>query len=324
MPVKKSYRLLIIFLLIIGIILAIIFLSLRAKFAPAPKFELAEDFFTNTTTEEKTTFRDARYNGPSLSTPTELPILAISSQDVAAGLYQKLNQFCQIEENQDIYFYGHLCDYSQYENGKSPQVLWIDQQFTDATINIQQADVLVKQYLSNVWPNPYEISLVDYSYFHGHGELEPAAPNKANQAWMFYAPSFNDIPIVTHNILDYIFSFIVNSNNQVLKAELKTTQLNHQSEETLYPLISLNQAIRQINQGQAYVGYVYDEYEQDPPLSSFSKLQFDKVVLQYRIYKDNTRAIPAYVFTGMGVAADKQEVVLEVVTPAINFTIANN
>lgn len=323
MQQKKSFSILIIFLLIIGIILGIIFLFLRSRFVTKPEFKLAEDFFTDTINpDKKTTFYEARYNGPAISTPEELPILSISNQDVTASLYQKLNEYCQITENNDIYFYGHLCNYSQYENGKSPQVLLIDQQFTDNLINIQQADILAKEYLNTVWPNPYEVSLVDYAYFYGHGEAEPTTQNKANQTWMFYAPSFQNIPIVTHDIMDYIFSFIINSNNQVLKAELKTNQLNHTSESTYYPLISLNQAIKQINQGQAYLGYVYDDYEQDPPLSSFSKLQFDKAVLQYRIYKDNTKAIPAYVFTGVGIAANKQEVVLEVVTPAINFTIA--
>ena len=195
-------------------------------------------------------------SGPAITTPESLPILQISSHNLTNELYQNLDNFCQIESNYDVYFYGKYCNYNKYEAGKSPQVLLVDQIFTEQNIDLKKANDLVLQYFNSVWPRTYPITLVDFSYMHGEEESSPSTPNKANLLWMFYAPSFQNIPIITHNIVDYLFSFIVSSSDQVLKAELKTEQLNYHSENLLYPLISINQAIDQINKGKAYLGYV--------------------------------------------------------------------
>lgn len=322
----------IIFLLSITVV-AIVIVIWQSRNSPSSSPIIIGDDYLSPIENTSTTFNKVQFKGKTSFTVNRLPLAQISINDNRSELSSSLANYCQINQGElNKYFRGVVCDYTSYEDGARPQVIFNNlSNNLPVGININDAQMSINHFIQTVYQNNSpSLMLNGISYFtlaeDSTVELEYAINSfKATHAWLFYSFAHHDIPLVPHNDNDSYFSFIIDTANQLNKVELRSNLYQIQDSAEQYPLISINEAIANIEQGKGYLASYYAAGDINSDfLSQFNQVVFNEVKLEYRMNITETMAIPSYHFIGTGFNKLDKPMGIEVVTPAINFTTANN
>lgn len=283
------------------------------------------DDFLRPLHQEKSNFQESSIMSKDTSFPTSLPLLNITTSSIE-NFSNKLNEYCQIKTFEKNYAVGNICHYTTFNNNFNVQLHTADSNKSTNIANLMDViktnDILFNQIYNT---ELIKIDQKSITYLSGEDEeLQPTTSDNATVIDAFYDYQYNGVPIRIKNQLGGTFYLITDSNNRVLKAELVNQKIDFQPQETLHHLISATTALQNIEQGNGFL-LNYDDLEyiigSSPELniSLFKKTVFNEISLEYR-YITNL-AIPCYHFSGTGFDAHNNKVDLEVVTPAINFTI---
>lgn len=325
---KKIY----IVIIILSLATTLLFITIwHARHTPpAPSTIINEDHLSPIE-DVHTTFSKVQFKGQANFDKQQLPITKISVNNTQSALNTSLTHYCQVNQGElNKYFHGNICDYTNYENGTRPQVVFTNSSTNVSTgININDAQAVASAFMQSVYQDSTPLLMLNgVSYFvvdeDSSVELEYVAnASQATHAWLFYSFAHHDIPLIPHNDNNSYFSFIVDTANQLHKAELHSKLYQTQDSEELYPLISINDAIANIENGKGYLAsyYAAGDIGNRNLLSQFDQVIFNEVKLEYRINTLETQAIPSYHFIGTGFNKLNKPMGIEVITPAINFTI---
>jgi len=324
---KKNQLILI--LVLILLIISINYYTFKKKGIKEP-IELPPELITSDQYPSNN-FSKINYVGstPIFST-TKLPLLKVSVKENET-LYSSLKKYCQIYNQEDIYYDGEICDFTAYLNNQRPQVLTRSQTYSSNKISNSQLLELGYQYLKNF----YSTTNADFfhtkiNYFSGEQEFVPSSINDANLARIDYNYGYQQIPIFHKNDDSSHTDLLINNNNQVVMANLNIKQIDIFPEKDNYQLLDITNALKNIEQQKAYLlsfsemqDYLSENYSpvEDFNLNLFTSVNLNSVKLEYR-YGDDNFAVPVYRFSGTAIDLNQNELFIEIITPAINFTVS--
>jgi hypothetical protein len=323
---KKNTLLLIaalVFLIMVMIFAIFSNLSRRPDFQVEPV--IISPTFIEPVREVNTIFAQPVFNGERQSLPEALPLLLVQTRNLP-NLNDALSQYCQFAyAEEEIYFYGEVCDYTLFDQGQTPQVIFYGIEESDVLITFEQADETVRNFMNNVYQaQTPQLIAEDTVMLSGYDEFHLTDnPSEANAMQLYYSYEHQNIPVVGHHYFDDIFSFTVYGAGKLFHAEIKNRVLFFQPQETLYQLLSIDRALTNIANNNAYLEQIWmeDLGMVTPNLEALKNINLNQVSLDYRINTDKTLAIPSYRFTGTATDRDNTNLDITIITPAINFVV---
>ncbi|MDO5561603.1 MAG: hypothetical protein Q4G02_02400 [bacterium] len=259
--------------------------------------------------------------------PEKLPLLAIEVATIP-DLTTKLNDYCQINSQYDYIFIGDVCSYYFYNKNQNVEVtsnIDVDYEYLPIMTK-EEADANIQDFLNTFVPDKSALSLANVIYWTGGPELLPANTDDATMIQLEYNYLYNEIPILSKAIGSYSSTFLTNSYNLLQKAEIPTQVLSYTVQGNERQLFSLNQALQNIAEGQAYILLVGNfranqaaALDEQMDLKSLTQIKFDQVALEYRFDEVNLVAVPTYHFSGQALDKNANQMNVEIITPAIKL-----
>ncbi len=318
---KKSQLIIIVILVVlIGVVITLRFASQNRQQAVS----VTADFFVPPL-GQTTAFSRVSFSGTTPDLPTALPLLTVSFSP-NQSLLPFLDQYCQINSSDQAFYFGDRCDYYLFDDNQYLEVSTKAVATTELTVNLPKTLSQAELFLQQLFPGLGQVTLnQDQTRFlTGQFELAPTTLDKATVANLVFNYTYQQIPIMAASAIFPDFSFFYNSDLQLLKMTLITNYLHYSPELATHSLLSIDQALTQIDNNQAYLLNIGDSnFEQSSPLdiAAMSNISLDKVSLQYRFDQSTLIAIPSYLFSGTGTDGNGNQLDVEIITPAVNFTI---
>ena len=332
----KSKKIVIVILtILIAIVLALIFYR---KHQSEQRVSLNQEYFTPID-DQNATFMGATYTGDLITDwPKSLPLINIRTvtyDDLAA----KVNAYCQIYDADEYgEYYGNLCDYSLYADGHIQMIEFNTDQAdvsgeNSSALSLERATRAADAFLANFYGDNSHLTMSSFTELVCEGAScywleDESLP--ANAVELTYSRQYQNVPISTRRAGGDYISVLVGANDRIIKVELETNTIDYQVEPESYPLLSISEAVENINNNQAVL-YDYDDadfYEDNPSqtvsIDSLYNLNLKSVFLDYQMNDQQTQAVPTYDF--FGTAQDINGNVMNVViyTPAIQFEVASD
>ena len=335
----KTNKTFVLIAVIIIIIISILAIYIH-NYLRGPKIKVENSFLDpREDVERLVTFEVPTFTSLWPDFPKQLPILNISQHDFQTELTDKLKQKCQITANeQNTYFLGKNCNFFVY-----PQNITLTMN-TDVALNLDvnltQAQETAQKILTELYGSNTNFSLAGYNYQydsdtdvhldndHIEGVIENHINENSNTVRLFYVPAYNQYPISQHShVFDKSVIINMDADNRLTMAELPKILPTFSSSTQEYSLITQEEAIKNIANNQAYLT-TYSlqtntenaKYEAD--ISKLHNINLNTVSLEYRLNDEQTQAIPCYHFVGTAINNNNDTVDVEIVTPAINFTLS--
>lgn len=263
--------------------------------------------------------------------PEKLPLLTIEVSTIP-DLATKLDDYCQINLQEDPLFTSvfssdicHYYFYNQNQNIELTSSISLDYAYLP-TISKEDAIANIQEFLNLFVPDKNALTLTNVSYWTGGPELSDANADNATTIQLNYNYTYQGIPILPKAISSYNSTFLTNASNLIQKAEISTQNLSYAVQGNDRQLLSLDQALQKIAEGQAYILLVSNFranqaaiLDEQMDLKSLNQIKFDQVNLEYRFDKQNLVAVPTYHFYGQALDKNANQMNVEIITPAIEI-----
>jgi len=329
--IKMQKKSMILTVLITAIVSIMILVIGRRFIWKEPEATLNKEYFTPFAQEE-THFSNVVFLG---SIPTDLPDtlpLLYTRVSQNADISLKLDNYCETiqAENYDdtIVNYGVDCNYSWYKNENHIQ-------YSSSMMNvneIKRPNYATSSQIANDFLQMFYNDIELYNDGIGYlyctdtfcDELEDI--NQANTIFLPYAFQHQGVSILTHEAIPNGAYVYVDSANRIVKAELDLINIDYTADETQYPLLSIDEAIENINNDNAVL-YTYDDYsgelKNSGSISVLHDVQLTDIGLNYLMNEAQDLATPTYYFMGTAKDTYGDTIDVEIITPAIRFTLAD-
>ncbi|MBQ6154343.1 hypothetical protein IJI99_00490 [bacterium] len=345
MPGKNNNIKKIIYLLLISIIILLVVIIVNTHKKPA---DIPQEFFIPISDNPTSNFSQPQFIGDIPALPQELPTLTLIKNS-NPNFYNRLNSFCQITQTEDYYHLGNRCYYYTYDTN-SPQISMKEQNYNSQTIDVSLAEQSALSFINNLH-NQQSSNYIITGYYLEDSNLtaeietdleeyipqinnyyddtlpkeEIATENPTSTAVNFsYTLGYQNIPIVQRDKNQNTMAIIVDSDYNVSWAELDANSYEILENSDSYQIIDIQTALNNIAQDEAFITYYYDNGDHDiNAIRSLNNISFNKVSLEYHLLDNNRLAIPCYHFTGTSTNSNNNLINVEIVTPAINFTVIN-
>lgn len=252
---------------------------------------------------------------------------------------EKLNSFCQAAAQN----FG--LNFNPIPEGKeSPVDTWIKDSFSlscDRVQNIAEisnpssftnkpdlesakrnAGIFAKEVGINL--DQFTLEKIEY-YQTSNLSYFPSTPEKGNLINLKYQKIVNSRPVFQTHSNTFPLEILIGANNSIVKLKYYPTS-QQTTEKNTYPLISIDQAVNQLNQGKGkltFLEYLTEDgpsYYGEIPFSikGISSASLDEVNLVYFYDFQKNLFIPSYVFSGTGIASDRKKVTLSLLIAALD------
>ena len=318
---KNFIKTFLIITLLLGSVITVIHLIVRNN-QPA----LTTD---STFTSNPNQFQNISYNGESVNFPNSLP-LALAEPDfdsetiIKANLINNLN-LSLLEKTDNVYINDDISInltytpqenyYSIFKQNEAPQEEDQGSWNTDQIIN--QATSQLKAIVGdiNITTNSNLISY--YKSFPGT-ELIPAAIQDANAVSVSFFYQLNNLPIYYQKTFGATFEIYLNNQYQLYQAYYYPQFIKLTPQEE-FPLITINQAVKQINNGS--VSLIDSNISILDPNTKFTSGSMSNVTLEYRIDNTSNIVYPFYHFSGTLTEEGGRKISADLITPAIKTEV---
>lgn len=324
----KKNQIILVFVLVLLIIIINYFIFFN-KGSKNP-IQIPTDFLES---ETSSNFNNINYSGNNPYFPVDkLPLLKI--EQIKIPILEHLNNYCQTYNNQENFSYGNICDYNTHFSKSPIEVYFHDYSFSSNIINIKSAintGFKFIEFFYELTNSPIiNTSVLFYEEKEDNYEYLESNSKSANLATTSYNYSYQQIPIFSKNAQFDHIKLLINSDNKIIKAFLYQNLINIAPINNDYQLLEINTALKNIEQQKAYLlsfsetqDYLNENYSPitDFNLNLFTSVNLNSVKLEYR-YADDNLAIPVYRFSGTAIDLNQNELSVEIITPAINFTVS--
>lgn len=180
---------------------------------------------------------------------------------------------------------------------------------------ISSAESIVTQMLPNSTfeslPSKVELLLAD-------GVFEPAVIGEATHLSVPFSLSFYQLPVFLGLESQFPLTTFVDSTGALTRLDATpfSAEFTAQSQHST---LSIQQALRQVEQGNARIISSYSESTVQPILDAVVRGEFTSATLEYRLDPATNLLIPYYRFAGTLVNSDNDIFSAEVITPAVRL-----
>lgn len=254
--------------------------------------------------------------------PEKLPLLNLTITENSL-IKEKLNDYCQTESFSGSFHLGKICAYYYYNNNQNLEI--VTSIFPEienlSKLTLETANQKAQTFLQNFLPDFSSLTQTNISYLAGEDEVFLTEPENAAFIQLSYNYTYQNIPLLEKNSQGDSFLVLLSQALPLQKAELLTQNLDFTPQNQLFALISLNQALKNISQGQAYLfglgNFSMNTESAGLNISSLKNIQLNEVYLEYRYENDHLIGIPYYRFFGTGTDYNNNSFDLQIFTPAI-------
>ena len=333
---KKNYLFYTIITILVVIIFVIIWSQFRRLFF-GTKIEISRNFFSNPDYVPQIQITSKPDFSGETSFPEKISIIDIKPFN-KENWQQSLREFC----DQNSYNYSVFEDIIQI-SANEPQ-------YDSAEVDLDAARQAASAFITDITPkiafsvketsfsslneelNEYIDADIDEMLEEFDGEFSAEdlyegwdnvgdEEDLATEVIINYNLAYEELPIYQRVDARDFSTLIVGTDYKVTlfeaSAEIFDSDEFHNSR-----LITIDQALTNIQQGDFYVNAFISDVENNRVI--LTSTRFSTVSLEYRLNDEQTQAIPCYHFTGAATDADGQEVYVEIITPAINFTVIDD
>ncbi len=289
-----------------------------------------DDEYLQTIQQQDTSFGRINYTGilPE-NMPVDLPILSVDiSND--ESLSDKVIDYCRIFEYNTndpefIMAYGENCDVTEetYDGVTHIQVMPVVYNISTSfglSISTATAQDFINQFYDNLQAVNSKTSLLLCDEY--DCDLPDDTGYDVNGAYITFSPQYKSIPVIKRSEIT-LDKYVLVKNNQVMKAELNSSILAIQEREEKFPLLTIDKAVENISSGNGVLLKFFELNGNDTEhwdISKLDNINFSDVTIEYRTNDEQSEAIPMYHFTGVGIDAYGNQIDIDVLTPAIQFT----
>ena len=330
MKMRRALIIIIIFSFIIGIIL--IFSSQKNNARLDPTY--FEPVF-----EEFSQFDTPAYDGAPIVMPSKLPILTnFEITDQSRNIGPHIDDYCGTIEYEKqsawygdtVYGYGTTCDWDHADG-----IIQIYQVGSTTLDDVQvfddiDADYIAESFLERIGLNNLQKSDESSHYMICLDDSDEEDCTQAPQmrmattATLTYNYQYLGIPILFHEKVWTPAYFTLNAGFGISYALLDLHTFTYTPQDIQYSTISIEQALKNIGRGNAYL-LNYDDTDYNnpdfPDIASLSYIRLHQVSLEYRLDSAEQIAVPSYHFIGTANDHNDQPIDVEIITPVISFNV---
>lgn len=180
---------------------------------------------------------------------------------------------------------------------------------------VRAADALV----TNIFPDIAFISFPDQArLLVADGEFDPATLGTATHLEIPYGPSFYQLPVLLELQPDFPLKIYVDATGLLIRLVATPFTAKFEAESQWFSL-SVQEALRQIEQGNARIVSSFSETTIMPNLDKVVRGELTSAVLEYRIDPTTKLLIPYYRFDGTLVNFDNDIFSAQIITPAVRL-----
>ena len=266
------------------------------------------------------------FNGTWPAMPKELPLLSIQLNSIT-DLASELENYCLIDDQYENIFIGSNCSYYFYGQDQYLELTnntKVDYQSL-SLITKEEAVSNIQNFLNIFVPDKNALALTNVAYWSGGPELTKVSSNLATTIQLDYNYAYQSIPILSKTIVSRSSTFFTNATAPIQKAEIPTRTLSYTPQTQKYSLLSLEQALTNIANNQAYLLTIsnFTANAEDPSnspmdITQLSELYLNEVALEYRFDEINLIATPVFHFNGKALDKNGNRINIEIITPAFS------
>jgi hypothetical protein len=268
----------------------------------------------------QTTFQSVKYTGPAFSGPSELPIQRLTQTIPMTSVRDELVADFNLKNSgagswsSDTYSLSFINQINQY--------IFVSNTFLEPTqqvINRDQAQIVAQSFIQKYF-SQLNLDLVanKIQAMSDQDGSDTTSTNEAN-ATMYQFPfsyTFEGIPLAYGSISSLPVKVVVNINYQPQKVSFFSSLYKFVTLSNK-PLISVESAVANINQGKASITSAFQPDFQQIDLSTISSAELTSVELEYKLDNESKLAYPFYHFKGAAKTPQDTLLEVEIVTPAV-------
>lgn len=152
----------------------------------------------------------------------------------------------------------------------------------------------------------------------GEGEFSPATETTATHLSVPFGPSFFQIPVVPEYDRALPMLIYLNARGETTKVVARPFSTKFEA-STQQHALSVQEALQQIERGNASIIDSYSETTTTPKLNRVVRGDFTDATLEYRIDSTTNIMIPYYHFVGTLINNDNDIFTADVITPAVRL-----
>lgn len=188
--------------------------------------------------------------------------------------------------------------------------------------NLNSAQESSKQFLSRVglWQDSFEFDPKQTQYFFikGFEYSQSANPVLADLIRLYYQQKINSLPVFQTYSEDVPLKTEIGPNNSVFRIEYSPSFTSFDEFKT-YPLISLEEAVQELNLGKGSLITLNLEGEVKPLTSkTVTSANLSQAKLVYLYSPGKEYLVPYFIFSGTAVFAENRNAEITVLIPAIS------
>ncbi len=282
------------------------------------------DFITTNKDQQKTNFSGIAFVGTPIETPQKLPILAIKTEHDAADTIKNslIDQYKLIKHpNLSGLWLSDL--YSLSYNSLDKAYIFFDKTYRPEDANlylnsVNKAISVSTDFVKRLFPElTIEVDKNNLVYLEGLVEMHPGEKNHANSVMIPFNYMYQGVPLFVDKNRGNLLELIVNARDEIKKITFKEDIISFIPTEKTISIISLTEAIENINQSEALLLNSYSEDGLPYSISDIAYGDLETVKLEYRADLDTNIAYPFYHFYGNLVNNNNKQFKAEIITPAV-------
>lgn len=312
MPTKWVIRILV--FAAIGLLIATVFRLLTPHSPTIP----ASEVITTNTDGSRTVFSNVSYTGSELNVPPQLDIGAYEANEIP--LVSRLTQDYQLQSASTTFKVWRGPEYTLTYSSQIDQYTLSLNQLTETdetkTINPEFAQALATDFVQKYLPEAGVELITDQIVFSIDEDDTAVDPTKAHMAFFPFSYALSGYPVVmgASNLLPV--GITVDQNNQLTKVVF-TPALLRISPVGKKSTLSLSQAVKNINNGQASITSAFQTEFKEIKLASITEGTLSSATLQYRLDPEHKLVYPFYIFKGTVKNDQNVELEVQISTPAV-------
>jgi len=310
---------------VIGVVITLIISAILNILTPEE--QVASTPLINTNYDQtRSQFSNLTYTGPAIEVPNNFSVTQVRITDYKQEIKPKLIDQLGLKEIKDYDIWTNE-DWGLTIDEDTNRLSVSSQAFTPSLskkITYSEATVVAQEFLQRYLPQ-YQVTPIpgQAEYFEGQfGDPAKTTTHQAKIIKIAFGYTIDNYPIFYKNNIDNFVEIYVDSNKNIRKASFSTNDVSLEKTDTK-PSLSPQLALELANQTNK-AAIINTGYE-SPVVLDFSNIisgEFNSVLIEYRVDPEQNLAYPFYHFSGTLVDDQNQPFSGEIITPAIETTLA--
>ncbi len=309
------------------LIIAVIALVLGVAIRIALRYFVPQTSTSQNFDQSKTRFSRISFAGIPPEVPPSLPALSVtisplpldqfSDAILASGKFTQ-NPYTDFiyhseEGTLQILREEHIISYTRTSAGE------VDEDFRSNGIQRDTAVAAATAFFEDVFLLPIDqLAVSNVHYFLSDEDPEPIEPDQARMAIITFDHTFDGIPVVTNFVGNESARAVVSDDYEVLSIKFNPLEITS-TQRVNYPTYTVEQAMKQINNNNAFVANAVNLDFGRVDLSEVSQATLNGAQLEYFANTFGAQELePYYRFWGTATNKRGQNFEIEILTPAIN------